>query len=53
MTLRAELEVTPEPPPGDAEAIAKALARTAAAAEESPWWRAGIEESLGAVDELE
>lgn len=52
MTLPEELEVTPEPPAGVAEAIAAALARAASPTEESPWWRAGVDESLGDVDEL-
>jgi hypothetical protein len=42
-----ELDVTPEPEPDELEAIVAAFADEPAA-EESPWWRAGLP---GAEDE--
>jgi len=51
MSDRRELDVTPEPPDEVAKAIAAAL-REDAAADESPWWRAGVEESLREEREL-
>lgn len=47
-----ELRIDPEPPRAVAEAIAAAVrAAGAAEAQESAWWRAGIEDSLR--DELD
>ena len=51
MADAGDLEVTPEPPDAVAEAIAAALRTVPAEPAESPWWRAGIEESLR--DELD
>ena len=43
-----ELEITPEPPPGEREAVAKALAQLLAPRRDlrGEWWRAGVRENV-------
>jgi hypothetical protein len=47
-----ELEITPEPPPEEREALERALARLLAepARERSAWWREGVRENLDDVE---
>jgi hypothetical protein len=42
-------EITPEPTPGEREALEEALARLLdpPAEPRTPWWRRGVEENLG------
>jgi ABC-type uncharacterized transport system involved in gliding motility auxiliary subunit len=46
--LGVKLEITPEPPPEEREALERALARLLQEPEErrSAWWRVGIQENL-------
>ncbi len=48
-----ELEITPEPPEGEREAVEAAVARLLAGDEGrvSAWWRAGVEESVLGLEE--
>jgi hypothetical protein len=39
-----ELKITPEPSPDERRAIERALAELRREREESPWWRAGLED---------
>ena len=43
-----KLEITPEPPPGEREAVAKALAQLLAPRKDprSAWWREGVRASV-------
>ncbi|HZB85029.1 MAG TPA: hypothetical protein VE289_00560 [Gaiellaceae bacterium] len=43
-----KLEITPEPPPEEREALERALARLLEESgdQRSAWWRAGIQENL-------
>ncbi|MDQ3865426.1 MAG: hypothetical protein M3304_01155 [Actinomycetota bacterium] len=46
-----KLEITPDAPPDEREALAAALSSLASdtpAARRSAWWRAGVEENVGA-----
>ena len=40
------LEITPEPTPEEREALVCAVAALDASAAESPWWDAGVRESV-------
>jgi len=44
-----DLEITPQPPPRDREAVERALARLLAGERPAPrsaWWREGVRESV-------
>lgn len=41
-----ELEIRPEPTPEEREAIVRSLAELDGEAAPSPWWRAGVQESV-------
>ena len=48
-----ELEITPEPPEGEREAVEAAVTRLFArdGGRVSAWWRAGIEETVLGLDD--
>jgi hypothetical protein len=49
--VELELEITPEPSPGERAAVAAALAEATAIRRESAWWKAGLLDGVG--DDLE
>ena len=46
------VEIRPEPTPEEREAILRALSQLNGHEEPSPWWRAGVEESIGADEDV-
>ena len=46
------VEIRPEPTPEEREAILRALSQLNGYEEPSPWWRAGVEESIGADEDV-